>query len=189
MIVAAIVIIWTIPLVSCVATLLRRRHGESLRLDAATTVILTGIALVAATLATSGTAHGVAVVGATVGTWLAAVAGGGPVVRVVLRAGGVTSGDEDNRGHTDSPAGADEKTTTSAPLHGGRLIGFLERGAVAGTLLLGWPEGLAIILAVKSLARYPELRAPHASEQFIIGTFTSVLWASGISGIGYLILH
>jgi hypothetical protein len=34
------------------------------------------------------------------------------------------------------------------------------------------------------LARYPELREPHASEQFIIGTFTSVLWAIAVCGVG-----
>ncbi|MDV7266995.1 hypothetical protein R4315_20920, partial [Rhodococcus oxybenzonivorans] len=65
-----------------------------------------------------------------------------------------------------------------------RVIGLLERAAVAAAILAGWPEGIAVVLAVKSLARYPELREPHASEQFIIGTFTSVLWAIAVCGVG-----
>ena len=71
----------------------------------------------------------------------------------------------------------------AGPLRGGRVIGYLERLAVVTTLMAGWPEGLAIILAVKSLARYPELRHPGAAEQFIIGTFVSVLWAVACAGV------
>lgn len=78
---------------------------------------------------------------------------------------------------------AGEQVETS-PLRGGRIIGVLERVAVAGAIIAGWPEGMAIVLAVKGLARYPELREPNASEQFIIGTFTSVLWAIAVGGIG-----
>lgn len=72
----------------------------------------------------------------------------------------------------------------AGPLRGGRVIGVLERIAVAVSILAGWPEGIAIVLAVKGLARYPELREPHASEQFIIGTFASVLWAIAVCGTG-----
>ncbi len=64
------------------------------------------------------------------------------------------------------------------------MIGLLERAAVAAAILAGWPEGIAVVLAVKGLARYPELREPQASEQFIIGTFTSVLWAIAVCGVG-----
>ncbi|MBY4130431.1 hypothetical protein HQO83_18710 [Rhodococcus fascians] len=70
------------------------------------------------------------------------------------------------------------------PLRGGLTIGVLERVAVAVSILAGWPEGIAIVLAVKGLARYPELRESHASEQFIIGTFASVLWALAAAGAG-----
>ncbi len=43
-------------------------------------------------------------------------------------------------------------------LRGGAWIGYLERGAVAATLLASFPEGLALVLAVKGVGRYPELR-------------------------------
>ena len=60
------------------------------------------------------------------------------------------------------------------------------------SVVAGWPEGLAIVLAIKGLARYPELRGldqPAAvtsqavAERFIIGTFTSVLWAVACAGL------
>jgi hypothetical protein len=75
------------------------------------------------------------------------------------------------------------------PLRGGRVIGYLERIAVVAALGLRWPEAIAIVLAVKGLGRYPELREPGAAEQFIIGTLASVLWAAAAAGTGYLLLH
>ena len=74
-------------------------------------------------------------------------------------------------------------------LRGGAWIGALERAAVYASLVAGWPEGLAVVLAVKGLGRYPELRDAEgsarqgAAERFIIGTFTSVLWAAACAAI------
>lgn len=75
-------------------------------------------------------------------------------------------------------------------LRGGALIGLFERIAVAGTLLASWPEGVAIVLAVKGLGRYPELKAlkPGLSERFILGTFVSVLVAAACAGLGLLLI-
>lgn len=71
-------------------------------------------------------------------------------------------------------------------LRGGVWIGYLERAAIAATLLAGWPEGVALVLAVKGVGRYPELRGSSggtdASEAFIIGTLVSVLWAAAAAG-------
>lgn len=99
---------------------------------------------------------------------LAAAVGGGPVTAAVLRLVATTA-----------PAPA-------AALRGGATIGVLERIAICATLLAGLPEGVAVVLAVKGLGRYPELRAPGTSERFIVGTFTSVLWAVACAGIGLL---
>lgn len=75
-------------------------------------------------------------------------------------------------------------------LRGGLLIGVLERLAVTGTILLGHPEGMAVVIAIKGLGRYPELRGaagsdPGAaevgaavSERFIIGTLSSLVWSA-----------
>ena len=65
---------------------------------------------------------------------------------------------------------------------------MLERAATAVILLAGWPEGLAILVAVKGLGRYAELKAPAAAERFIIGTLASLLWAAACVGC-ILLLH
>ena len=76
-------------------------------------------------------------------------------------------------------------------LRGGAWIGALERAAVFVALLAGWPEGAAVTLALKGLGRYPELRTetPGAAERFIIGTFTSVLWAVACAGVAWLMIE
>jgi len=86
--------------------------------------------------------------------------------------------------------GRPDPTPPEDLLRGGAWIGTLERIAVTATLIAGWPEGLAVVLAVKGLARYPELRSPGAgaSERFIIGTFTSVLWAAACAVTVLLLL-
>jgi hypothetical protein len=74
-------------------------------------------------------------------------------------------------------------------LRGGAWIGALERLAVFATLVAGWGPGVAVVLAVKGLGRYPELRNDEdtgVAERFIIGTFTSVLWAAGCAGLAVL---
>lgn len=77
-------------------------------------------------------------------------------------------------------------------LRGGTWIGALERIGITAFLLAGWPEGIAVILAVKGLARYPELRTSHstgAAERFIIGTFASIGWAAACAGVAVLLLR
>jgi hypothetical protein len=74
-------------------------------------------------------------------------------------------------------------------LRGGAWIGALERLAVYVALVAGWAPGLAIVLAVKGLGRYPELRNQEdtgVAERFIIGTFASVLWAVACAGVAVL---
>lgn len=71
-------------------------------------------------------------------------------------------------------------------LLGGRMIGILERLAITGLLLAGYPAGIAAIVAIKGLGRFHELRGPHgalASEKFVIGTLASYLWA-GLAAVG-----
>lgn len=108
-----------------------------------------------------------------------AVAGGGPLTTGVLALV--------DRGNTRSQS----TQQAGEVLRGGALIGALERGAIYGSMVAGFPEGLAIVLAIKGLARYPELRSPDqpasvtpqaVAERFIIGTFTSVLWSVTCAG-------
>jgi hypothetical protein len=69
-------------------------------------------------------------------------------------------------------------------LRGGAWIGSLERAGIFATLVAGWPEGVAVVLAVKGVGRYQELSGnSDAAERFIIGTFASVLWACACAGV------
>lgn len=74
-------------------------------------------------------------------------------------------------------------------LRGGLVIGFLERIATAGSIIAGFPEGLAIVVAVKGVGRFTELEAPEARERFIIGTFASLIWASAAGLIVTIAVH
>ncbi len=108
---------------------------------------------------------------------LLAVTGGGPLTSLVF----------DLVDRRELPA--DSIQQAGHVLRGGAWIGALERLAIYATLVAGWPEGLAVVLALKGLGRYPELRAAEdgvrtgAAERFIIGTFASVLWACGCAGV------
>jgi hypothetical protein len=121
--------------------------------------------------------------------FVVAVAGGGPVAATVL-------------GLVDSRSHRTDMHTAGEVLRGGAWIGGFERAAVFAALASGWPEGLAVVLALKGLGRYSELRGqpggpgirgdppPTGSgvaERFIIGTFASVLWACAAAG-AYLVL-
>lgn len=97
----------------------------------------------------------------------------------------------DARDAEDSPAETPRVQAAAQTLRGGRWIGILERIAIYAALLSGFAEGVAIVLAVKSLARYPELRATSsgAAERFIIGTFTSSLFAASCAGLAWSVIH
>jgi hypothetical protein len=74
-------------------------------------------------------------------------------------------------------------------LRGGAWIGALERLALFGTVVAGWPEGIVAIVAVKAFARYPELKTGQATgaiERFIIGTFSSLGWAGVCAGMAMI---
>lgn len=104
-----------------------------------------------------------------------AVAGGGLLTAGVFRL--VDGG---------SAARRDSMRSAGEVLRGGAWIGALERAAVYATLVAGWPEGMALVLGIKGLGRYPELKNqdhPGTAERFIIGTFTSVLFAAACAGV------
>ncbi|MEV7428719.1 hypothetical protein AB0N29_03805 [Nocardioides sp. NPDC092400] len=105
-----------------------------------------------------------------------AVAGGGPVTARVF-----ALVDREDTGSSLDRAGR--------VLRGGAWIGVLERAAIYATLVASWPEGLAVVLALKGLGRYPELKAEGegTAERFIIGTFASVLWAAACAAVVVLV--
>jgi len=90
-----------------------------------------------------------------------------------------------------APAESDgpEGPAALAALRGGTWIGILERLATTGALLVGEPTAIAVVVAVKGLGRYPELREyPAASERFVVGSLASLVWAAGVGFLGRWLL-
>lgn len=68
---------------------------------------------------------------------------------------------------------------------GGLLVGILERAAVASCVVSGHVELIAVVVAVKGLGRFAELRDdPAFAERFLIGTLASMLSAAWIALLG-----
>nr|BFF11002.1 hypothetical protein GCM10025699_23050 [Microbacterium flavescens] len=128
----------------------------------------------------------IAVVIALLGTALAAA--GGFVTRRVLEVathGRVPEGI--NGGIMLRPAAVPGIVAEDAParevLRGGTTIGYLERLGVALAIVVGFPEAIAVVVAVKGIGRFSELAAAEARERFIIGTLASLLWACVVGGL------
>lgn len=121
------------------------------------------------------------VVDAAVVTLLGAIAvlAGSPLVKQVFRQ--VDNSDRAGEASDDNgqPPPAPSVVAAARVLRGGQWIGGLERMAAFAAMLGGWKEGIAVVLAIKGLARYPELSGTTsaAAERFIIGTFVSILFA------------
>lgn len=121
------------------------------------------------------------------GFGLVSVLAGVPVVRGMLRLVDKTQAHREGLPgwdpRPDAPAGG--VSASVRRLGGGAWIGMLERLAVFAALLAGFPTGIAIVLGIKGLARYPELQNPDlgAAQGFIIGTFMSVLFACACAGL------
>jgi hypothetical protein len=124
---------------------------------------------------------------AMLGTTLA-VLGGNPVTRRILEIathGRVRDGANGGIILDAEAAGVAEPRTTVTDadtasrevMRGGTTIGYLERLAVVISLIAGFPEAIAIVVAVKGVGRFSELAAAEARERFIIGTLSSLLWA------------
>lgn len=82
-----------------------------------------------------------------------------------------------------APAETDTVEPPEPPLRGGLVIGVLERIAVTICLIGGFQAGIAVVVAIKGLARYGEFSNAGQREQFIIGTLASLLWAAGTAGL------
>lgn len=92
-------------------------------------------------------------------------------------------------GRRNAPTAPRAITVRTAPpgpsvLRGGLAIGLLERAAVTLALVAGQSEAVAVVVAVKGLGRFSELRDnPGASERFVIGSLASLLWAAVIGSL------
>jgi hypothetical protein len=82
----------------------------------------------------------------------------------------------------DKPESSEE---TNSLRNAGLYIGWLERFLVLTAILLQSPEAAGLILAAKSIARYPELKSVKFAEYFLIGTLLSISLAV-VGGIALL---
>jgi hypothetical protein len=65
----------------------------------------------------------------------------------------------------------------------GRYIGWLERSLLYVLILVGSPEAAAIVIAAKSIARFPSFSREDFAEYYLIGSLLSLLvaLASGLA--------
>lgn len=153
----------------------------------ATAVALVVIALLAVVVAPrplpTPVALGIGVIGMAL-----AVIGGSPLTRRVLdiATGGTTR--EGERGgilliDDRAKGGSAPPPAPREVLRGGATIGYLERLGVALALVAGFPEAIAVIVAIKGIGRFSELATPETRERFIIGTLASLLWAGTVGAL------
>ena len=114
----------------------------------------------------------------TIAVLVAGVAGGSPVVRALLDR---TAFDDQEGPHGGIVVGDREL------LRGGEVIGLLERLAVAGAIVAGVPEALAVVIAIKGVGRFTELENGAVRERFIVGTLSSWIWAAAAAGVVLLV--
>jgi len=79
-------------------------------------------------------------------------------------------------------------------IHAGLYIGWLERALLYGFIVAGAPGAAAVVVAAKSIARFPSFRDERFAEYYLIGTLSSVLVAAAaavavraILGLGPLV--
>jgi len=71
-----------------------------------------------------------------------------------------------------------EKTRNNSLEKAGRYIGILERMIVSASILIGRFEIIGFLIAAKSIIRHTEKDDKAFAEYFLIGTFTSFIWAA-----------
>lgn len=109
-----------------------------------------------------------------------AVFAGGPLTTLVLKRAARGQKDGDFGGILVQEKG--DKASREV-LRGGAAIGYLERTAIVAAIVVGHPEVIAAVIAIKGLGRFSELDNAEARERFIIGTLTSFLWAAACGAI------
>jgi hypothetical protein len=98
---------------------------------------------------------------------LAAVFLGGALVGLLLRSWAVAAG---------------QTTGRSGLANAGRTIGWLERALVFGLLVAGAPAGAAVVVALKTAARFPHFDDEGFAEYYLIGTLLS-LGIAAVAGV------
>lgn len=124
------------------------------------------------------------VVAADAGIVLAAVLIGWALTVLVLKLAKLPAKAVKPRAGEDGLLLETPEPSTEVP-RGGMLVGLLERAAVASCIVAGHVELIAVVIAVKGLGRFAELRDdPAFAERFLIGTLASMLSAAWIALLG-----
>ena len=111
------------------------------------------------------------------------VLGGNPITRRVLDAAAGQRVKETPDGGIVLLRRDDDDDAPKTLMRGGTTIGYLERVAVTLAIIAGFPEAIAVVVAVKGIGRFSELGEPEARERFIIGTLASLVWACVIGAL------
>lgn len=96
--------------------------------------------------------------------------GGNLACKRLLQWSGLSAAKSATQNAADTPPAATEPRV-------GRVIGDLERLAIAAGLMLGAWEVLVAVVALKSVARFKDLEERLNAEYFLVGSLFSVLWA------------
>ena len=115
---------------------------------------------------------------------LVAVFVGGAVIGRLLHPFAVALETEGGSAPASEAATATRTAGTSGRLPGlenaGRMIGWLERTLLYGLILAGAPDAAAVVIAAKSIARFPAFSDEKFAEYYLIGTLLSFLIAAGL---------
>jgi hypothetical protein len=182
------VVVWVLAILvaagaGVAAVLAERRKKPWLGLLALVPVVIGGLML-AFQLAVPSPAHAFWVILALVIAALGVVAGSPLTVLVLQRTAPVQT---EKLGVAGGIVIEDERTEQPREvLRGGAIIGYLERLAIVVAIIVGHPEAIAVIIAIKGLGRFSELVAPEVRERFIIGTLVSFIWAAACGGIVWI---
>lgn len=116
-----------------------------------------------------------------IGFALLGVVAGGPLAAFVLDLASRGSSTPGEHGGilVEEPGAAPPREV----LRGGTTIGYLERIAIIGGILLGRVEVIAVVVAIKGLGRFSELDRAETRERFIIGTLVSFVWAGACATV------
>lgn len=75
----------------------------------------------------------------------------------------------------------DKEVEIAGMENAGRIIGWIERALLYGLVLVGAPGAAALVMAGKSIARFPSFKEERFAEYYLIGSLMSLAVALGFA--------